>query len=282
MACKERSTLRMVLALLLVPLTANAGVVYEVAVRPVDQSELALSSPNAPPVTPVVTEYFVETGKVRVGGAKAKTAYVFKDKTMYVIDTLSHVVHVLHHATLGQVAAHYAEAVKQLQEAAAKAAPDDRAEAQRKASDMQVVSDRIRQPVARDLRVTVRFESVDGHACRIWEEREQNAKRFELCVAQAASVPGGAEILGGLKTLSEFREGSNFALGVDFGLSEWWPDIDTLGGIPLLVREYKYDSQIAEVMLSGLRPGVQNTGQFEVPDGYQAQDGPEYARWYVR
>ena len=274
--------MRLVLALLLSSVMANAGVLYEVAVRPVDQSELALSSPNAPPVTPVVTQYFVEAGKVRVGGAKAKTAYVFKDKTMYVIDSPSRVVHVLHHATLAQVAAHYAEAVKQLQEAAAKAAPDDRAEAERKASDMQVVSDRIRQPVARDFRVTVRFESVDGHACRIWEEREHDAKRFELCIAQTTSVPGGAEILGGMKTLSQFRQGSNFALGVDFGLSEWWPDIDTLGGIPLLIREYKYDSEIAEVMLSGMRPGVQNTGQLEMPDGFQAQDGPDYAQWYVR
>ena len=274
--------MRLVLALLLCPVLANAGVLYDVAVRPVDQSELALSSPNAPPVTPVVTQYFVEGGKVRAGGPKAKTAYVFKDGTMYVIDNTSRVVHVLRHATLSQLAAHYTEAVKQLRDAVASAAPDDRAEAERKANDMQVVSDRIRQPVAREFRVTVRFESVDGHACRIWEEREREAKRLELCVAPPASVPGGTEILSGMKTLSQFRQGSNFALGVDFGLSQWWPDIDTLGGIPLLIREYKYDSEIAEVMLSGMRQGVPNTGQFEMPEGYQSQDGPDYAQWYVR
>jgi hypothetical protein len=279
---EESSTLRLFYVLLLIPGLTRAGVVYEIAVRPVDQSDIALVSRNGPPSPPVVTQYFVEGGKVRVGGPKAKTDYVFKDGTMYVIDNTARTVHVLKHATLSQAAAHYADAVKQLQDAAAKASPDDRAEAERKATDMQLVSDRIRQPVARDYRVTVRFESVDGKACRIWEMREKDAKRLELCVAPAATIPGGVDILSGMKTLSQFRQGSNFAFGVEFGLSEWWSDINTLGGVPLLVREFKYDSQISEVMLSAMRPGVQNTGQFDLPDGYQTQDGPDYVQWFVR
>jgi hypothetical protein len=130
--------------------------------------------------------------------------------------------------------------------------------------------------------VTVRFESVDGRACRIWEEREKEAKRLELCVAPSAGVPGSVEILNGLKTLSQFRQGSDFAYGIDFGLSEWWPDFATLGGVPLLIREYKYDSEVSETMVSAIRPGVPAGTQFDLPDGYAVQEGPDYTQWYLR
>jgi hypothetical protein len=271
--------LRQVFVLLLAPALANAGVSYDVAVRPVDQTNIAFAAPT---YTPVVTQYFVEDGKVRVGGSNAKSIYVFKDRTMYVIDNPSRTVHVLKHATLSQVVAHYADAVKQLEDAAAGAPPNERAEAEQKAADMKIVSDRLRQPVPREYRVTVRFESVDGRACRIWEERENGAKRLELCVAPAATMPGGAEILSGMKTLSQFRQGSNFAFGVELGLSEWWPDIAKLGGVPLLVREYKYDSVISEVMLTAIRQAVPSASLLDLPDGYQMQEGPDYAQWYMR
>lgn len=274
--------MRLVFALLLTPLVANAGVIYDMAIRPVDQSNIAFVSPTAPTITPIATQYYTENGKVRVGGTNAKTVYVFKDQTMYVIDHTSRSVHVLKHATLNQLAVHYADAVKQLEDAAASASPDNRSEAQRKAADMKEVSDRMRQGVPREYRVTVRFESVDGHACRIWEERERDAKRLELCIAPAASIPGGADILSAMKTLSQFRQGSNFALGVDLGLSEWWPDIAILGGVPILIREYKYDSEISEVMLSTMRQGVPSAAQFDMPDGYQVQEGPDYTQWYMR
>jgi hypothetical protein len=268
---------KLVCALVLAPLWCRAGVMYDVAIRPVDESNISLAG-KAP--VPVVTQYFVEGGKVRVGGSNAKQVYLFKDRTMYVVDPTARVVHVLKHATLSDVTAHYSDTVKQLEKAAAAAAPDERAAAEQKAADMKVVSDRMLHTVPHDFSLTVRYESVDGHACRIWEERENSVKRLELCVAQTASLTGGAEILNGMKTLSQFRQGSNFAFGVDFGLADWWSDIAGLGGVPLLIREYKYDSVVSEVMLSGMRQGVPSAQPFDLPEGYPLQDGPEYVQWY--
>jgi hypothetical protein len=268
--------------LLLCPFVANAGVTYDLAYRSVNQSALEISNSVAPGLGAIVTHYAVQDGKVRVGGPNAKTVYVFKDKIMYVIDNTAHSAHVLKHATLNQVLAHYADSVKQLEEAAANSPPDSRADAERKAADIRAASDRMRVPVPRDYKVTVRFESVDGHACRIWEEREADAKRLELCVAPVAAIPGGAEILNGMKTLSQFRQGSNFAFGVEFGVSEWWEDFALLGGVPILVREFKYDSQISEVMLSTMHPGEQAASLFDIPAGYQTIDGPDYTQWFVR
>jgi hypothetical protein len=268
-----------VFALLLAPLWTRAGVMYDVAIRPVDESNISLAGKAA---IPVVTQYFVEGGKVRVGGSHAKQTFIFKDRTMYVIDPTSRVVHVLKHATLSDAIAHYTDTVKQLENAAAAAAPGEREAAEQKAADMKVVSDRILQTVPHDFSLTTRYESVDGHACRIWEEHENSVKRLEICVAPTASLAGGAEILNGMKTLSQFRQGSNFAIGVDFGLGEWWSDIASLGGVPLLIREYKYDSVVSEVMLSGMRIGVPSAQPFDLPEGFPLQDGPEYVQWYAR
>jgi hypothetical protein len=270
---------RQVLALVLMPVMACAGTRYDVSTRPIEP--LANADVSAPPA-PIATPYFVQDGSVRIGGASAKTVYLFKDRTAYVIDNPSHTVSVLKHATLAQVTAHYDEVLKQLEDAAAAATPDKRTEAERLAADMKRVSERLREPVLREYRVTVRFETVDGHSCRIWEERERDAKRLEVCMAPVATVTGGVDILAGMKELSQFQHGSNFAFGVDFGLAEWWSDIARLGGVPLLVREFKYDLPVSEVTLTAMHQGGPVELSFDMPPGYRMQDGPDYSQWYAR
>jgi hypothetical protein len=257
------------------PIAAQAGAFYDFTVRPLDQTNMSLVSAAAPGALPRVTPYFVDGSKIRIGGPEAKTVYLFEDQSMYVIDHASRTVHVVNPATLNQVAAHYDQAIKQLQDLAAKAPPDERAEAEQKAADLKKASDRMQAPVQRQYRVTARLESVDGHECRIWEESENDAKRLELCVAPAAALTGGAQILNGMKMLSQFRHGSKFALGVDFGLTAWWADIDRLGGVPLLVREYKYDSVVSEVTLTGVHAGTPAASLWELPAGYPLQEGSD-------
>ncbi|HEY3849372.1 MAG TPA: hypothetical protein VGL87_00260 [Steroidobacteraceae bacterium] len=269
---------RYAFALLFCPVIAHAGVAYDFGVQRVDQTNLAAASASDS-ATPTVTRYFIDDGRVRVGAAGAETVYLLEAGTVYAIEDASRTVRVLKHATLDQVRAHYADAVKQLQDAAAAAPPEDRAEAQRKASDMKAASDRLLQPVPRKYSMTARFESVDGHACRIWEERENDAKRLEICVAPTASVPGGTDVLAGMKVMSAFRQGARWALGVDFGLFDWWPDIVHVSGVPLLIREFKYDSLIREMTLTSIRPGTQSPSLWELPRGYRVEEGSGFSDW---
>lgn len=267
--------MRYAFALFFCPVIVNAGVAYDFSVQEVDQSNMAPASVGSP--APAVTRYFVESGKVRVGAANAKTVYLFKDKTVYVIEDASRTIRVLKHATLSQVIAHYADAVRQLQEAAAAAAPEDRAAAERKVSDLKQASARLLASAPRAYAMTVRFESVDGHTCRIWEERESDEKRLELCVAPPAAVPGGPDILDAMHVLSAFRQGGKWALGVDFGLSDWWPDLVHLGGVPLLIREFKYDSLIREGTLTSIHPGSPSASLWDLPEGYKVEERSEYS-----
>src|SRR5271163_4215930 len=89
---KQSMKFFMGVALGLSPVLTNAGVLYDLTVQAVDQSNLAHVSPSAPTSAPAVTEYFVEDGKVRVGGAHAKTVFVFKERTIYIIDNTSRTV----------------------------------------------------------------------------------------------------------------------------------------------------------------------------------------------
>jgi hypothetical protein len=258
-------------ALLLAPALAHAGAAYDMTVRLLDQ----------PGAVPVVTPYFVQDGKVHVGAAAAKKNYLFKEGTLFIIDNPSRTVTVLRHATLAQATAHYTDVLKQFQQSAASAPPEERAAAEKKAADMQEASDRLLRVVDREYRLTTHYETVGGRDCRMWEEQEDNAKRLEVCVAPT-SIPGGAEILNGLKTLSQFRQGSVVALGVDFGLSEWWRDVSSFGGIPILIREFKYEQPVMEATLTNMRQGVPAAQLLDLPDGYRLQDGTEYSQWYVR
>jgi hypothetical protein len=87
--------------------------------------------------------------------------------------------------------------------------------------------------VQHDFRKTDQIESVDGHDCRIWEEHDGNAKRYEFCVAPLGAVPGGKDTLRGMQTLSQYAQGAAFALGVQYRSQRWWQGFDMLGGVPI-------------------------------------------------
>jgi hypothetical protein len=261
---------------------ASAAVWYELSVQPVDQSLAAPASRSDAPAPAVLTEYFVDHANVRIGGDAAKTLFLFKGPTLTVIDPAEHRCHVLQRATNAAFLAHYTDEVRLLKDAAARAPIDERGAAEQKAATLQAISDRLQTPIERDFKETARFDSVEGRACRVWEERENGAKRLEICVAPESGVPGGAEILAGMKTLSRFHEGGQFAIGVDFGFSDWWPDFALLGGVPLQIHEFKYDSMVAEITIKGIRVEPGAAASMDPPADCHLEDGPDYAQWYVR
>ena len=268
--------MRYAFALLVCPVIARAAVSYDLGVQPIDQSNLAPASAAAPASR--VTRCFVENGKVRLHDADAKTTLLLEEGAVYVIDEAARVVRVFKHATLRQVSAHYADIVRQAELSADNAPPEDRAAAQRRAADLREESERLLRPVPRDYSMSASFGAVDGHACRLWEERERGEKRLEICVAPVAAVPGGADILNGMKTLSEFRQGSMWALGVDLGVSDWWPDVAHLGGVPLSIREFKYGALIGETTLTSIHPAAA-AESWDLPEGYRLEDSSDSTAW---
>ena len=64
---------------------------------------------------------------------------------------------------------------------------------------------------------------------------------------------------------------------MDFGPFDWWPDIVHLGGVPLLIREFKFDSLVREATLVSIRPGAQSASLWALPQAYRTEESPGYA-----
>lgn len=133
------------------------------------------------------------------------------------------------------------------------------------------------QDVPRDFRVTTRSETAAVGPCRVWEEFEQGSKRLESCIAPTAAVPGGAEILRGMRILSAYLHGSALAFGVDFGAADVWPSIEALGGLPVTIREFNDGAAVSEMKMTAAREASESAKFLEVPPDYQRKEGPKLA-----
>lgn len=247
------------LALLaLCPFTAFGGASYLVTNKSMLPHNSSLS----------VAQYYVHDGQVRAAGLDAHTVYLFKDTKVYVIDNSLKSIQVVTSALVAQAAAKMDERVKSVEDSAAKLTPDKRAILDKMAADMRALNASRRLPVPREYDATDRSESVDGRTCRIWEAYEWNAKRFEFCVASKSEIPAASEILQGVQALSQYWQGSIFALGVKLGNAGWWTGIDGLQGLPILIREFKDGSAVSETTLTAIRGGVGAASLFDLPNGY--------------
>jgi len=262
----RRGTTCSTLLIGLLPVIAAAGVSYNVTSRAVPGSGAS-----------AVIQYFVERDEVRVGAADTGRVQLFKDGSIYIIDKSSRSVEVVRNATLARMQQGLAEQVKKMEDMASTAPPDQRAMAEKAATMVKEIYERQRDGTPRDFRVTTRTETAASGPCRIWEEYEQNVKRAELCVAPTGATTGGEEILQGMRVLSGYFHGSLFAFGVEFGPVNVWPQIESLGGLPVIVREFKDGVAVSETTVTGARHISDSPGLFEIPPDYVIKEGAKGA-----
>jgi len=255
---------RWLLSLLLLPELCGAGVTYQM--RTQSFGRLAGG--------PTSSDYSVEGDRMRIEASDGKTVFIFRDETIYVLDTGAHSAQVRRHATLAESARQIDESVKRLEVFAANAPADRRATVDQAVAINKDIAARYHRPVLRDYRKTDRMESLEGRSCHVWEVWEQDAKWLELCVVPTAAVPGGAEALAAMKSLSSYLHGGLFAVGVEFGPAPQWSDVESLAGVPVIVREFERGQLVREIQLTGFRAQSIDAPTFEVPQGYPVQDAP--------
>jgi hypothetical protein len=59
---------------------------------------------------------------------------------------------------------------------------------------------------------------------------------------------------------------------VEYGPTPWWSGIDSLGGVPILIREFKDGNAISETTLTGMHVDAPGAAHFDLPDGYSVQE----------
>jgi hypothetical protein len=121
----------------------------------------------------------------------------------------------------------------------------------------------------REYRMSDRSETVEEHACRIWEATQDGNKILELCVAPGESASGTAEIIAGLKHAGQFFAGGLESQGTQYGAARWWRSIETFDGLPILIRSFLNGTVVSEMTLTTVRIEALAPDFFEVPAGYQ-------------
>ena len=245
--------------LMFLPTMATGGTSYDLIFR----------DPMQPTAVPLVSRHFVQDGKVRVE-LPQNAVLIFNAQAMYVIDYAAKTMRV--QPPRDQSVAKIGDQIDRIRAKAQAAPPEQRATMEKAAQVLQQVQSADYQTVQREYTATARSELVDGHWCRVWTETEEEAKRLELCVVDTTSVPGGDLILDGMKTLSRYAVfGSIQAFGVQFGHGEWWTGIESLKGLPVLIRELKSGNVISEVTIANVHQNVPAGSLFDIPRDYPAR-----------
>ena len=250
--------LKKLIALILGPGIAVAGTSYDLAFRDA-----------TPTSAPQVSRHFVQDGKVRADLAENRVL-IFKDQGMYVVDNASRTVRVESNATRDRILARMADEVRQIRAKSTTVPADQRANMEQGVAFMQDQTEIYKKPISREYVATTRSERVDGNECRTWTQTQNGEKKLELCVVSVNAVHGGDEILAGMKTLSQYPVmGSLQALGVQFGDGEWWTGIESLGGLPVLIRVFEQSHVAYEVTITGVHQEALSQSLFDIPAGYQ-------------
>lgn len=219
---------------------------------------------------PTVHKMWFEGGRFR--SESDDRIAILKDKSLYVLDPKDKTYRVLDKATVERMSNKLAEARKKMDAQLAAMPPERRAMVEK------MMGKAGTGPAAatarkRDVQSTVRTETVAGRKCSVWEVHVDGAKDQELCVVPPASIPGGDEMIGTLREVGELFKSftQNFGGRRDKSSSAW-SDLEKVGGLPILSRDFDNGKATSETRLSAARAEAVPGSAFEVPAGYKQQE----------
>lgn len=221
--------------------------------------------------TTAITTY-AQAGRMRVESKPGDSYMIFKDDTLYAIDTREKSYVALDRAAAKRMAEQINPALKQMQEQLARMPPEQRAQIEKMMGPQMAGMTR---PKKRDIRRTARSQKVGGHSCSYVELLEDGAVSDELCVAAAGTVPGSQELLDAALEMSAVVKEMFSAIDAPWlkdAIGQQIGVYDQIGGVPLQSRHYNAGNPVSETTLKSIRGGSVPASAFEVPAGYTKKD----------
>lgn len=219
------------------------------------------------------------TNEARVQGANLRvddnegrrSSFIMAGKVIYIVDHQDRTYHVLDEPTMRRIGGQVAAARRQMEAQMANMPPEQRRMMQEMMGRMGQAPGAAPAVPRTQYRRTARSESAAGIACTVWEGLEGGRKTDEVCVAPVARVPGGTEMLAAMRQMGENMKKLNDALGMNFGdaVDEAWAQVNTLGGIPIIQREYEGGRLTSSAVLKSMRAMNVPAASFAPPAGYR-------------
>jgi hypothetical protein len=139
-----------------------------------------------------ITTVSAQDGNLRVDSPENNGATIFKDDTLYVLNTKEKTYTALDRASLQRMAEQISPALKQMQEQLAKMPPEQRAQVEKMMG--QSVPGMGKQK-SQEFRKTSRTDKVAGYSCSYVEMLEDGVLQNEFCVVPSASLKGSADLM---------------------------------------------------------------------------------------
>lgn len=250
-----------VVALALFAASAHGGTYLET-------SRISLQNPKTPPP---VAKLWVEGKRLRTQADADGRYAIFKEDALYVVDPAKKSYTVMDRAALAQLSERMAGLRAQLQSRLAALPPDQRAQIEKM---MGPAAGGAAPAIAQSVQQTSRTDSAAGISCTVWEVTEANVKVRELCVAPAASVPGGADLMAMMKTfVASIKQvmGSFGSMAGNDLLSQTWSNFTAIDGLPLITRTFAGGVATEESKLTSIRTESIPASTFEVPADYTSR-----------
>ena len=217
-------------------------------------------------------EMRIQGGNMRadMNGTADRQSMILTAKAMYVVDHKERTYTVMDDAMLRRIGGQMAQARQQMEAQMANLPPEQRAMMQRAMSGM--TGQQAGAAAHTEYRRTARTEAAAGVACKVWEGYAAGKKTEEVCIAAASAIPGGNELLAGMKQLGERIARMTQSMGFSGNaMQQVWSALNTLGGLPIIQRDYEGGRVRSTSTLKAVRSEAVPASSFAPPAGYRAR-----------
>lgn len=242
---------------------AMAGTVMELTTR-------EMKDPKAKPTTQVIA---IQDGRIRMEQAGHTEFTIFRDETVYHVDTADKTYTKIDRAQMEQLSGQLAGMRKQMEERMAQMPPEQRKMMEEAMSRMgagAAVPGAAKSAPPVTTRDTGRNETVNGYSCRIWEVSINDRKESDFCVAAPTAVPGGTDVYKAMQQMGEIAKRFTQDLGA-MGIAQGaWSELQKINGVPVLMRDYDESGKLdSETRLTSAKTQSVPASSFDVPAGFK-------------
>jgi hypothetical protein len=266
-------------AALFVASTSQAGVFIEMSDHDVASGKM----------TPRHNLY-AQGGMLRADSTDGHTVVVFKDNSMFMLDSSNKTYRVFDKAAMDQMAGKMSDMMAQMQAKMAAMPPEQRANMERMMQNMGTSmpgSAAAAKTHVYDAQDAGTSGSAGGRSCHMWNATRDGKPTEQMCVVPESALPGTAEVMTAIRNAAAFnqqfldamqaRGGAAASLSSGSGgiMAQHLNVMQKIGGVPVATRHYDSTTGALEATESVMTQWQQRTidaSQFEIPAGYTRKD----------
>ena len=259
--------------------TAHAGVFIEMSDHDVPSGKM---TPRH--------HIYAQQGMMRADSTDGHTVVLFKENSMYMLDSSTKTYRVLDKAAMDQMAGKMNDAMSQMQAKMASLPPEQRAAIERAMQNMGQS-----MPGAATASKPHVFDAIDlgaagsagGRSCHMWNATRDGKPTEQLCVVPESSMPGTAEVMTAIKSAASFNQqfmdamqarggaAASIASGSGGIMAQHLNVMQKIGGVPVATRHIDSSTGALDSTESVMTQWQQrpiDASQFEIPAGYTRKE----------